>query len=187
MSKPNNERLLTAERMRGVITYDSLTGQFTPAGTRRRRGGFGWPTGNGYLCTEIDGERIYLHRLAWFWVYDVWPIGELDHINGIVTDNRIENLREATVQQNRANRLIARRVRRSGTLKGAYRDKKTWAARITVGRKVIHIGNFLTEAGAHAAYVEAAQRYFGEFANPGAGSPHHLSRPDTGESVPQDA
>ena len=39
-----------------------------------------------------------------------------------------------------------------------------WQARITVNKKQVYLGLFNTQEAAHAAYVAAAQKYFGEFA-----------------------
>jgi hypothetical protein len=44
------------------------------------------------------------HRLAWFYVHGKWPQSGIDHRNGDIGDNRIENLREATQAQNCANK-----------------------------------------------------------------------------------
>ena len=54
----------------------------------------------GYRYVEINGISYYSHRLIWFMHYGTWPKGQIDHINGIKDDNRIENLREATASEN---------------------------------------------------------------------------------------
>lgn len=49
---------------------------------------------NGYIRIGRDGKVIYLHRWIWEQVFGPIPDGwEIDHINGIKTDNRLDNLR----------------------------------------------------------------------------------------------
>jgi hypothetical protein len=95
----------------------------------------------------------------------------IDHINGDRLDNRIENLRTATYSQNSAN--AKRHSRNTSGLKGASKRFKNgkwtgrWQASITYQRKQINLGYFDTKEEAHAAYLEAARRLQGEFANCG--------------------
>tara|TARA_B110000503_G_C7081441_1_gene385341 strand:- start:13 stop:534 length:522 start_codon:yes stop_codon:yes gene_type:complete len=58
---------------------------------------------------KINNISYFRSRLAWFYVHGVWPKSELDHRNMIKDDDRIENLREATRQQNLWNRNRTRR------------------------------------------------------------------------------
>ena len=58
----------------------------------------------GYRQGSLKGKRYKEHRLIWLYHYGEWPKECIDHINGIRDDNRIENLREATNQQNQFNR-----------------------------------------------------------------------------------
>ena len=58
---------------------------------------------------SIDRKPRREHRLIWEEAYGPIPSGmQIDHINGIRTDNRLENLRLATNQQNSSNRLIGK-------------------------------------------------------------------------------
>lgn len=105
------------------------------------------------------------HRLAWLYIYGEWPIDQLDHINRNTSDNRIENLREATQSQNNANRS-ANKSKKYSPLKGVsfYPDSKRWTASIRINNKNRHLGCFDTAEEAHAAYVAEADQVFGEFA-----------------------
>lgn len=48
----------------------------------------------GYIRISRDGEIHYLHRWIWEQIFGSIPVGwEIDHINGVRTDNRLENLR----------------------------------------------------------------------------------------------
>lgn len=121
----------------------------------------GGDDGSGYDSVNLLGHRLKVHRLVWLWHHGEWPTGMLDHVNGDRKDNRIENLREATMAEN-----VRNRVKRSGGLAtGVSRDKSGgFKARIQRpnGQK-IYLGTFQTEAEAAAAYVGAATVLHGEF------------------------
>lgn len=90
----------------------------------------------------------------------------VDHINGIITDNRVENLRFATHQENGYNRKSKRGS--TSKYKGVSFDKqrKKWRARYqNADGKYVHIGYFDTELEAHEAYVEKVKELHGEFLN----------------------
>ena len=64
---------------------------------------------HGRYLIRINKNRYYRSRLAWFYVHGVWPKNEIDHRNRIEDDDRIENLREATHQENSWNRIKKRK------------------------------------------------------------------------------
>ena len=90
---------------------------------------------------------------------------QLDHINGDKLDNRRDNLREVTPQQNMMNKPVEK-----GTVSGykgvtrSNKGGKTWRARIFVEGERIHLGCFKTKEEAAIAYNVAASKYFGEYA-----------------------
>lgn len=49
-----------------------------------------------YLSVRVNISTYKAHRLIWKIVTGTDPCGEIDHINGIKTDNRFINLRDAT-------------------------------------------------------------------------------------------
>jgi hypothetical protein len=159
--------LVSHARLCELFSYDAGTGKFA-----RRMSEYGKRAGAepgrvntwGYRYINIDSRAYGCHRLAWYYVYGYWPIGEIDHINGDPLDKRICNLREASSSQNKQNRR-PRRGALAG-LKGVSRccDRPKWRARITVNRREVVLGYFDTKEQAHAAYIAAAQRHFGAFA-----------------------
>lgn len=121
----------------------------------------------GYIRILFRGSHYRTHRVAWFLVKGEQPPDILDHINNNKTDNRIENLREATQSQNSFN-AKTRKDNTSG-IKGVHWHKlnKRWVARVKINNKYIHIGNFTDLDEAEQAVKEARQQIHGEYANHG--------------------
>jgi len=123
-------------------------------------------TARGYNSGCVLNSDIYAHRVAWAIHYGEWPSGQIDHINGERTDNRIENLREVTSQENARNR---RRTERntSGIVGVSWsKRKRKWFARIGVNGEDVFLGHF--DCKQDAAYArKAAERKYGFHPNHG--------------------
>lgn len=122
---------------------------------------------DGYRIVGVDYIRYKAARVGWLIHYGAWPdCRELDHKNGIQSDDRIENLRPATSQQNQANKRI--HSNNTSGFKGVRRSKGgNWSAFICVNRRQICLGTHPTPEIAHAEYMRAATQHFGEFARAG--------------------
>lgn len=82
------------------IIYNKDTGLFY----NKKGKQIGWKNGKGYIYITVKGQKaVRANRLAWAKVYGEFPKNEIDHINGIKTDNRIVNLREVTRCENMRN------------------------------------------------------------------------------------
>lgn len=111
----------------------------------------------GYGIARINRKGYLLHRLAWLYVHGVMPENQIDHINGIRTDNRIVNLRLAVNAENCQNKRIAQSNNKSTGLLGASwcSAMKKYKARITKNGNEKTIGYFNTPEEAHEAYIKA--------------------------------
>lgn len=163
--------MITHEELTKLLRYDQATGLLhwnSPRPKIRVGNRAGYLHHKGYINLEINGKHYAAHRLIWFYVTGSMPTTQIDHINGNRSDNRFENLREATHGQNRANSKTTNKhglkgVRRIPWMKDTDR---CWQASITHNKKVIYLGCFHTKEEAHMAYCDASKRLHGEFANP---------------------
>lgn len=88
-----------------------------------RKGGLGSYDKDGYLIIKVKGKQIKAHRLVWFLCKGSFPKQELDHINRIRDDNRIENLRLADRKLQHQNTYI--KPNKDTGVVGIYEDKHT--------------------------------------------------------------
>ena len=102
--------MITQKELKDLLHYDPETGVFTwlKSGKGRKANGETRGLTNGYFTIRINWRQYKAHRLAWLYVYGVWPKGQIDHINHNTTDNRIANLREVTNQENHRNMSLSK-------------------------------------------------------------------------------
>lgn len=119
---------------------------------------------NGYRMGSINYRKYLAHRVAFALHYGRWPKEHIDHANGVRTDNRICNLREASASQNMQNSKA--KSRNTSGYKGVTWDKSKgkWQASIRHNGKSKFLGRYDDPKEAFSAYCEAAKRYHGEFA-----------------------
>lgn len=150
--------MLTQTRLMEVLDYDPLTGVLT---RRLKQTGVmqgsvsGSLTADGYLVTSVDGKLYKCHRLAWLHMTGSWPQGQIDHINGIRSDNRFCNLRDVPQQINIENQRKAQRSNKSTSVLGTWKNGNGFAATISHGGTKVYLGTFPTLEEAKAAYVAA--------------------------------
>lgn len=107
----------------------------------------------GYILihtTVIEGQ-LRGHHFAWYMTYGNVDFIELDHMNRITSDNRIDNLRIVTHQQNKFNSNAKGYTWNKGSNK--------WRSQIKLNGKTIHLGYFNTEEEAHQSYLKAKKIY----------------------------
>lgn len=162
------------DECRKLFRYDPETGQIhrltvhgrfpagTECGTHKKD----------YLYVQYGKKVILFHRLAWALHYGEWPKLTIDHINLDRFDNRIANLRQATVAQNIRNRPMQKNNKTG--FKGVCRHKKSgkYSAKIVYEAVRYHLGQFDTAEAAFAAYMNKAAELHGEFFCPSEGANH---------------
>lgn len=116
---------------------------------------------DGYLTAKINQVRVRLHRLIWRIYYEEWPSDQIDHINGIKHDNRIENLRIANNSQNNCNKPVSKRNKLG--IKGIRKHGNKYQALICKNKTQILIGSFDSINAAINAYYDASKILHGEF------------------------
>jgi hypothetical protein len=117
----------------------------------------------GYLNVGFETKEYPLHHIVFFMFKGYFP-KLIDHIDGNRINNKIENLREATLNENARN--CKRPSHNTSGYKGvcwSKKDKK-WQANITLNNKLLFLGLFKEKENAYQAYCHAAKNLFGEFA-----------------------
>lgn len=151
---------LTPARLAELFWYDANGGELIRRISMGRGGRFaegevaGSLNGAGYLVVTADGVRLLAHRVAFAIAYGQWPQGQIDHIDGDRTNNRLLNMRDVPAVVNCQNQRRARGVTASGLL-GVSRQRSRWKAEIKVNGKKRYLGAAATPEEAHALYVEA--------------------------------
>lgn len=132
-------------------------------GRLARKPAFATVNSSGYLCGRVLHKTLMAHRVIWAIHNGYFPELEIDHINGEKKDNRLCNLRLATLTQNQHNTGL--RVSNSTGYKGvSFRpDYGRFTSSISVNSKSIHLGSFDTAELASEAYNIAARHYHKEF------------------------
>jgi len=116
---------------------------------------------NGYRRIQIEGKIYRAHRLVWKYHYGKDPKEFIDHIDGNKTNNNIENLREATNQQNLFNTGPSKNNKLG--IKGVSKNGNKYIARIEINGKSKYLGMFNTIEEARLAREEAEIKFFKEF------------------------
>lgn len=154
-----NEQKTPADIVDKMFDLNADTGELT----RKIRLNNRWPAGevvgfirkkDGYVQVNILSSKYLAHRVVWCKHYGVWPDGEIDHINGVKSDNRIENLRLADTNIQVQNRGLSK-TNKSGYRGVWQKDNGRWRVYITKDYKRINIGTYLTYAEAVNARQKA--------------------------------
>jgi len=142
----------------GALFYRQRPSQNMLVGDRA-----GYVDNNGYRKLSIKSKRYQEHRII-FLMYHGYLPDTIDHIDGNPANNRIENLREATQQQNCYNSSTHGRNTSGHRGVSWSRAWNKWQAYVNVNKKRKFLGYFedLELAGLVAA--EARDLYHGNFA-----------------------
>ena len=120
---------------------------------------------DGYIGIFINGKYFFAHRIIWEMFNQEIPAGMvIDHIDGIRNNNRIENLRVCTFQQNHFNR--GKQSNNKSGFKGVswHKQKQKWVAQIKIDGRNKFLGFYTDPVKAYEKYCEVARERYGEFA-----------------------
>ena len=155
-------------RLKELLDYNEDTGEFRwkkPSSNRLKQGDKAG-TKQDYIRIQIDGKIYQAQRLAWMYMTGEDPGKyEIDHRDENKYNNAFSNLRKATSSTNKMN-VKTPKINSTG-FKGVQKMRNKYAAHICKNGKQYHLGVYKTPEEAHKAYCEAADKYFGEFANYG--------------------
>ncbi|MGM4980870.1 HNH endonuclease [Rhizobium sp. 11_C7_N12_5] len=152
-------RLFAYDPASGVIVWRVDNGKSVYAGDRAGC----IDTHSGYRKIRYRDRSYAEHRIAWMIYYGEVAPPQIDHINRVRDDNRIANLRSATVAENAFNKSISS-INSSG-VPGVYwsSEHKKWKAQISVRGRRHFLGLHDRIADAKAARSNAEIQYFGAF------------------------
>lgn len=157
--------MITQERLKELFDYQD-------GGLIRRKNGKSAVIVNGtkrYERVSVDRSIQSLHRMIYLWHHGYLP-KIIDHIDGNRLNNKIENLREVTQQQNCLNSKL------KSTSKSLYKNvflqsspkngewKRNWVVSLRVDGKRKYIGSFEDLELADLVATEARDKYHGKYA-----------------------
>lgn len=116
----------------------------------------------GYVSITFRGKAYRRHRLIWAYFYEDPADFEIDHINRVKGDDRIENLRTATRRQNSCNIIYSTNKSGAHGVCWHKRDKK-WRASIRKNGVNLHLGYFDSLKKAEQVYLEASKKIHSDF------------------------
>ena len=135
---------------RGIVVESKLTG------------------GRRYARVSVKSKPYAVHRVIFLWHHGYLP-KVIDHIDNDQLNNRIENLREVTHQQNALNKK--RDFNSASPYKGvkpASRARKNgfvpWEVSVSVNRRQVYFGTFDNIEVANQVAIAARNKYHGQFA-----------------------
>lgn len=116
-----------------------------------------------YARVSVDGKAQALHRMIYLWHHGILP-KTLDHIDGNRANNKIENLREATQQQNCLNRK--HHTNSKSPYKNVYWSEAAnkWAVMVSVNKQRTYLGVYEDIELADLVAMEARDKFHGQFA-----------------------
>lgn len=144
------------DRPRSSFPSDSAYGAFRANFAGKQAG---YLREDGYREINIRGRLVMEHRLVWLVETGSWPQHELDHVNGVCSENQFSSLRDVPHSINGRNSKRSKANRSGVTGVGWNKEQGKWRARITVDRQAILLGYFSTLDEAKAARRAAERKY----------------------------
>lgn len=136
-------------------------------------------TKNRHRVLKLLGTLYAEHRLIWLHYYGKWPKGHIDHINHDEQDNRIQNLRDVSQQENNMNNSMRKDngTGQVGVWINKQNSQKKYMAELHLQGKRVHYSSHYTLEEAIAAR-KTAEREHGFHLNHGIDKP-----PESSETI----
>lgn len=163
-----SDEIRNIESLLDILRVDTKTGMCywkVHRGSRATIGSVAGTTNKrGYTSIGYNGKSYYIHRIV-FYVSNGYLPAVVDHKHGVEAGNGIDNLQEATQQQN----CMKAKMPKNNTsgFRGVFFDtsRGKWVSRIKINRHPIFLGRFDTPEQASEVYEAKAKELFGEFYN----------------------
>jgi len=162
----NANELQQLKEMKDALEYDEEAGclrWIKTINSRAIKGNIAGTTLNtGYIRLRYKGQNHRVHRIIFYLCHGYVP-KFIDHLNGDKTDNRIENLREATPSENQCN--VGLTSKNTSGVKGVtWCDSlKKWRCRMYLQKESRSFGCYRDFFEACCAIHSARNRLHGEF------------------------
>jgi hypothetical protein len=145
-----------------IYIYDS-NGTLLKIKTNNQHTKVGWINSSGYIQVEYKQKAYMLHRIIYEMHHGKIPNGfVIDHIDRNPLNNKIENLRLASLSENKIN--SAANHNNTTGFKGVIRTPNNkFQARLGFNNKKLYLGLFNTKEEAAAAIKKKSIELYGEF------------------------
>jgi len=126
---------LTQIKLKNILNYNKTTGLFIWKKRLSNRVKINTIAGCvnktlGYRVITLYGIHYYAHRLIWLYEKGIWPIHQIDHIDGNRANNTFTNLRDITLNENRKNQRLHKKTPIKIHGVNWMKTKHKWRARI---------------------------------------------------------
>ena len=140
----------------GSLIWKKITGR------RAKVGDIAGRQSGSYRMVGLHKRAFMEHRLIFMFHHGYFP-KEVDHIDGNKLNNRIENLREASKQENCQNQKI--RLTNSSGVKGVswHKANKKWIVAVCKNYKSYYCGTFEDKELAELVAMEATNKLHKQF------------------------
>lgn len=175
MIKSKTSDHITQDEIKKLVSYENGVLYWLPRGINKFDNRYAGKEAackshnKGYSIIRINYRLILTHRAIWIYHNGQIPTNmEIDHINGNRLDNRIENLRLATIRENSLNQKL--KTNNTSGHKNITWDKSRnkWQVQMGVeGNRNKVLGRYADLQDAVKAAEYFREKFHGSFANHG--------------------